>query len=244
MIPCRPAHRNAPPRPWVTTATTSLCAAVRRRGGVGLTASRLIAATRERRRDTRIGHGRLIARSPLSATSTGGVRHSRLWWRIGVPASAVNKEHDVSHATITSGTGAFGRFLRLSVLGFCLLSGTQVYGDTVTPTADVSTHVVARASASAHSAAIGSLQPGRELELVGSVPYWHEVRLPHGSTGFVSKRWTRVIPRAFRPSDHSRRPRHPNQPPRLARAHAHRFDHSPKYSGGYTHGQVVHLRQQ
>ena len=79
---------------------------------------------------------------------------------------------------IRSGTGAFGRFLRLWVLGFCLLSATHVYADTVTPTADVSTDVVVRASASSQSAAIGSLLPGQELELVGSVPYWHEVRLP------------------------------------------------------------------
>ena len=100
----------------------------------------------------------------------------------------------MSHATtITSDTGAFGRFLRLSVLGFCLLSATQLYADTVTPAADVSTHVVVRASASAQSAAIGSLLPGRELELVGSVPVL--ARSPaNGSTGFVSKRWTRVMP--------------------------------------------------
>ena len=92
----------------------------------------------------------------------------------------------MSHTTIRSGTGAFGGFLRLSVLGFCLLSATHVYADTVTPSADVSTGVVVRASASAQSAAIATLLPGRELELVGSVPYWHEVRLPNGSTGFVS----------------------------------------------------------
>ncbi len=29
--------------------------------------------------------------------------------------------------------------------------------------------------------------------MIGSVPSWHEVRLPNGAIGYVSKRWTRVI---------------------------------------------------
>ena len=62
------------------------------------------------------------------------------------------------------------------------------------PSADVTTRVIVRASASAQSGQIGSLRPGEQLELTGSVPNWHEVRLPNGTPGFVSKRWTRVVP--------------------------------------------------
>jgi beta-lactamase superfamily II metal-dependent hydrolase len=57
----------------------------------------------------------------------------------------------------------------------------------------VTNRVIVRASASAQSAQVGSLQPGEQLDLIGSVPNWHEVRLANGSVGFVSKRWTRVI---------------------------------------------------
>src|SRR4029079_12290434 len=36
----------------------------------------------------------------------------------------------------------------------------------------------------------------QQAELLGSVPNWHRVQLAGGVTGFVSKRWTRVIPSA------------------------------------------------
>jgi hypothetical protein len=48
--------------------------------------------------------------------------------------------------------------------------------------------VIVRASASSQSAPIGTLTPRQQLELIGSVPNWHEVRLPTGAQGFVSKR--------------------------------------------------------
>jgi beta-lactamase superfamily II metal-dependent hydrolase len=109
------------------------------------------------------------------------------------PTLECQKEHDVGDAAITSRKAVLVRVLAPLIFGLCFASATPVYADTVTPTADVLTRVVVRASASSQSAAIGSLRPGEDLELVGSVPYWHEVRLPNGSTGFVSKRWTRVI---------------------------------------------------
>jgi beta-lactamase superfamily II metal-dependent hydrolase len=65
--------------------------------------------------------------------------------------------------------------------------------DAVVPSPDVTTRVVVRASASSQSAQIGSLRAGEHLELVGMVPNWYEVRLANGATGFVSKRWTRVV---------------------------------------------------
>jgi beta-lactamase superfamily II metal-dependent hydrolase len=64
----------------------------------------------------------------------------------------------------------------------------------------VTTGVIVRASASSQSAPIGTLVPGQQLELIGSVPHWHEVRLPTGAQGFVSKRWTLVIPTAAPPT--------------------------------------------
>jgi competence protein ComEC len=68
-----------------------------------------------------------------------------------------------------------------------------MFADVVTPTDDVVTRVIVRQSPSGQSAQVGSLTPGQEAELVGSVPNWYEVRLANGLTGFVPKRWTRVI---------------------------------------------------
>jgi hypothetical protein len=79
-------------------------------------------------------------------------------------------------------------------MALCVLfTAVSVWTDVVVPSADVTTRVIVRASASSQSAQIGSLRPAEQLELTGSVPNWYEVPLPNGATGFVSKRWTRVI---------------------------------------------------
>jgi beta-lactamase superfamily II metal-dependent hydrolase len=74
------------------------------------------------------------------------------------------------------------------------IAGPVAAGDVVVPTDEVSSRVVVRASASSQSTDIGSLRPGEEAELLGSVPNWYRVRLANGVEGFVSKRWSRVIP--------------------------------------------------
>ena len=79
-----------------------------------------------------------------------------------------------------------------SLLFVCL--AVALFGDVVTPTDDVTTRVIVRQSASGQSAQVGSISPGQQVELIGSVPNWHEVKLANGLTGFVPKRWTRVIP--------------------------------------------------
>ncbi len=40
---------------------------------------------------------------------------------------------------------------------------------------------------------VGTLRVSESVELVRSVPRWHEVRLDNGEPGFVSKSWTRVV---------------------------------------------------
>ena len=61
--------------------------------------------------------------------------------------------------------------VRLIVLlaGLALIPG-QVLADVVVPSPDVTTRVIVRASASSQSAQIGSLTPGQQLELIGSMP--------------------------------------------------------------------------
>jgi len=82
--------------------------------------------------------------------------------------------------------------LLLSALGLMLVS-SPAFADIVVPTDAVVTRVVVRAGASSQTADIGSLRPGEQAELLGSVPNWHRVRLANGTEGFVSKSWTRVI---------------------------------------------------
>jgi beta-lactamase superfamily II metal-dependent hydrolase len=79
------------------------------------------------------------------------------------------------------------------LLVLCLLHPCVTFADVIVPTDDVSMRVVVRSGPSSQTAAVGSLRPGEQVELVGSVPNWHEVRLANGQVGFVSKRWTRVI---------------------------------------------------
>lgn len=82
----------------------------------------------------------------------------------------------------------------LAVLLTFSMAGPGAAGDVVVASDEVSSRVVVRAGASAQSADIGSLRPGEKAELLGSVPNWYRVRLANGVEGFVSKRWTRVIP--------------------------------------------------
>jgi Bacterial SH3 domain len=70
-----------------------------------------------------------------------------------------------------------------------VLASAQAVPDVVVPSPDVTTRVIVRASAYSQSAQIGSLRPGEQLELIGSVPNWHEVRLPSGCR-LESKRGT------------------------------------------------------
>jgi beta-lactamase superfamily II metal-dependent hydrolase len=91
---------------------------------------------------------------------------------------------------------AIGIRWTLLCAGMILFLWTTAYADVVVPLDDVTSFVVVRQTASSQSPRVGSLRPGEQAELVGSVPYWHQVKLADGTPGFVSKRWTRVIPTA------------------------------------------------
>jgi competence protein ComEC len=82
----------------------------------------------------------------------------------------------------------------LFLLAFAYLTSSNfALADSVTPTSEVTTRVIVRADASASAAEVGSLRPGENAELLGSVPRWHRVRLANGTVGFVAKRWTKVV---------------------------------------------------
>lgn len=84
----------------------------------------------------------------------------------------------------------------ISVAVLCLLIIgwiTPAFADVVVPSADVTTGVTVRASASSQSASVGILHPGEQATLLGSVPNWQRVQLANGVLGYVSKRWTQVV---------------------------------------------------
>jgi beta-lactamase superfamily II metal-dependent hydrolase len=87
------------------------------------------------------------------------------------------------------------KFLIAFVSGLMLLASCA-WADTVVPTQGVTSRVVVRAGASAQTADVGSLRPGQQAELLGSMPSWYRVRLSDGTEGFVAKRWTRIVPAA------------------------------------------------
>lgn len=72
-------------------------------------------------------------------------------------------------------------------------AGTAVAAPNVQPSERVERNVVVRLAPTTDSAPIDALDPGEQLDLIGEVPRWYQVRLPDGRTGYVSKMWTVVI---------------------------------------------------
>jgi hypothetical protein len=58
----------------------------------------------------------------------------------------------------------------------------------------VRTYVFVREFPVSGSEAIGTLYPNEEAVLVESTPGWYKVKLLNEAEGYVSARWTRVIP--------------------------------------------------
>ena len=72
------------------------------------------------------------------------------------------------------------------------LSGPAAAAECVTPSADVVTGTVLRASPSTHGARLGTLRPGQSLPYVASQASWYQAQQADGSSAFLSKRWTQL----------------------------------------------------
>lgn len=86
----------------------------------------------------------------------------------------------------------------LTYVIFILISGLAVISNTsaatVVPKPEVTNHVnIRELPSTTDSDTIGTLQPGQSLPHLESIPYWYEVQLPDGRSGFVSKRWTKLV---------------------------------------------------
>jgi hypothetical protein len=88
------------------------------------------------------------------------------------------------------------RRIELVLAPILLLSVANVQADTVVPSEAVVKGVIAREEARVDSNRVGKLKPNESAELLENVPYWYRVRLGDGAVGYVSKRWTDLIPAA------------------------------------------------
>jgi hypothetical protein len=82
--------------------------------------------------------------------------------------------------------------LGLFLLFLPLYSAAEV----VVPIDSVENSVNIRITADAKSEIVGRLNQGDWVELVESIPGWHEVEITGGATGFISADWSRVLDEA------------------------------------------------
>ena len=90
----------------------------------------------------------------------------------------------------------------------------------VVPSPSVRSRVIVRAAPARTGADVGSLRPGERAALLEAGDGWHRIRLPEGRQGFVSARWTVLVPTAW---DVAARP-----PAGVEEQHTGRFDFQPE----------------
>jgi hypothetical protein len=61
------------------------------------------------------------------------------------------------------------------ILCAVLLLSARGFGDHVVPSDDVTSGVIVRVNPATESAIVGTLRPGEQAELLGSVPRWYQV---------------------------------------------------------------------
>lgn len=75
-----------------------------------------------------------------------------------------------------------------------LLVSPNVGADLIAPSDRVVTRLNVREGPDTATQIVGKLRPSEFAVLQGAVPFWHEVRLSDGASGFVSKAWSEVVP--------------------------------------------------
>ncbi|MCZ2110977.1 MAG: MBL fold metallo-hydrolase, partial [Dehalococcoidia bacterium] len=119
-----------------------------------------------------------------------------------VSRAAFDSHPDATQNPVLAAMHRYNLRLKLFLLVLLLIaSGRSVaLASDILPSEAVTTRVVVREAPSSQSAAISSLRPGEQAELLGEVPNWYRVRLKNEREGFVSKRWTRVRPAPSSPA--------------------------------------------
>jgi SH3-like domain-containing protein len=76
---------------------------------------------------------------------------------------------------------------------FSLMYFSLAYGDKVMAHQRVTNYVNIRKTPSLNSPVIGNLRPQEQLDYMDSVDGWYKVQINDGKSGFVSKKWTKVL---------------------------------------------------
>lgn len=86
----------------------------------------------------------------------------------------------------------FFPFLSGLAIASILLGYVPAYAELVIPSSRVTSSLKVRSSPTTASAVVGKLLPGDAAVWVDSTTYWHQVTLPSGATGYVSRSWATV----------------------------------------------------
>jgi hypothetical protein len=73
-----------------------------------------------------------------------------------------------------------------------LLGHVPAYAELVLPSSRVTSSLKIRSAPTTASAVVGKLLPGDAAVWVDSTTYWHQITLPSGTTGYVSRSWATV----------------------------------------------------
>jgi len=86
----------------------------------------------------------------------------------------------------------FFPFLSGLAIASILLGYVPAYAELVLPSSRVTSSLKVRSAPTTASAVVGKLLPGDAAVWVDSTTYWHQVTLPSGATGYVSRSWATV----------------------------------------------------
>lgn len=85
-------------------------------------------------------------------------------------------------------------FFSLSYLAIAsiLIGYVPAYAELVLPSSRVTSSLKVRSAPTTASSVVGKLLPGDAAVLVDSTTYWHQITLPGGTSGYVSRAWATV----------------------------------------------------
>ncbi|TVO69705.1 hypothetical protein [Sedimenticola selenatireducens] len=83
-------------------------------------------------------------------------------------------------------------YVKPLIIIILVVFSSLVHADRIVPSERVESRLIVRDAPGGDR--ISSLEPGQSADYIASVPYWYEIRLQSGATGFVSKAWSRVVP--------------------------------------------------
>ena len=86
----------------------------------------------------------------------------------------------------------FFTFLWCLAIASILIGYVPAYAELVLPSSRVTSSLKVRSAPTTASAVVGKLLPGDAAMWVDSTTYWHQITLPSGTSGYVSRTWATI----------------------------------------------------